>query len=100
MTYHSEEVETLNGEKSVTIPSSKKDQAIYHTILGEMHRLRAMLLNLQTLDTPSTAAGLRDHFTREQTLSLGKLTEWRNRRPDIYRRAGEDFESQVRAPGS
>lgn len=75
----------------MTTPTDKKDQAIYHTILAEMHRVQAMLLNLQTLDTPSTAAGLRDHFSREQNLALGKLNEWRGRRPEIYRQASENF---------
>jgi hypothetical protein len=78
------------------VPTDKKEQAIYHTILSEMHRLHATLLNLQTLDDPSTAESLRDHFTREQNLSLGKLSEWKKRRQDIYDQAFADFEQQVR----
>jgi len=79
----------------MSIPSDKKDQAIYHTILSELHRVQGILLNLQTLDEASTAAGLRDHFTRDQTLALGKVNEWKLRRPDIYRMASEDFQQQV-----
>jgi hypothetical protein len=63
-------------------------------ILAEMHRLRAIMLNLGSLQDPSTAEGLREHFTREQTLTLGKLTEWRSHRPEIYRLASEDFSRQ------
>ncbi|HEX6510615.1 MAG TPA: hypothetical protein VF221_23550 [Chloroflexota bacterium] len=83
----------------MTNPTEKKDQAIYHTMLSEMHRLQGILLNLQTLDEQSTAEGLRDHFAREQTLTLGKLAEWRQRRPDIYRQANDDFQHQVQASG-
>jgi hypothetical protein len=84
----------------MAIPEDKKAQAVYHTILAEMHRLHAMLLNLQTLDTVSTEASLRDHFTREQNLSLGKLSEWRTRRPDIYAAASEAFKEQIRPPAA
>ena len=80
----------------MSIPSDKKDQAIYHTILSELHRVQGILLNLQTLDDASTAEGLRDHFTRDQTLTLGKVNEWKLRRPDIYRLASDDFQQQVR----
>jgi hypothetical protein len=79
----------------VTIPQDKKDQAIYHTILSELHRVQGIQLNLQTLNEASTAEGLRDHFTRDQTLTLGKVNEWKRRRPDIYRQASEDFQQQV-----
>jgi hypothetical protein len=79
----------------MTMPRDKKDQAIYHTILSELHRVQGILLNLQTLDEASTAEGLRDHFTRDQTLTLGKVNEWKLRRPDIYRQASEDFQQQV-----
>lgn len=80
----------------MSIPTDKKDQAIYHTVLSELHRVQGILLNLQTLDDASTAEGLRDHFTRDQTLTLGKITEWKLRRPEIYRQANEDFQQQVR----
>ena len=79
----------------MTILHDKKDRAIYHTILSELHRVQGILLNLQTLDEASTAEGLRDHFTRDQTLTLGKINEWKRRRPDIYRLASEDFRQQV-----
>jgi hypothetical protein len=79
----------------MTIPSDKKDQAIYHTILSELHRVHSILLNLQTLDEASTAEGLRDHFIRDRTLALGKVNEWKLRRPEIYRQANEDFQQQV-----
>lgn len=75
------------------IPADNKDQAIYHTILSDLHRLRATLLNLQTLDTVSTEQSLREHFTREQNLILGRLAEWRQRRPQLYQQASEDFEA-------
>jgi hypothetical protein len=80
----------------MSIPEDRKEQAVYHTILADMHRLHAMMLNLQTLDTASTEQALREHFTREQNLSLGKLMEWKQHRPEIYRQAQEDFEGQVR----
>lgn len=79
----------------MSIPTDKKDQAIYHTILSELHRVQGILLNLQTLDDATTAAGLRDHFTRDQMLTLGKVNEWKLRRPDIYRLASDDFQQQV-----
>lgn len=77
----------------MAIPENAKDQAVYHMILAELHRLQAILLNLGVLDDPSTSQGLREHFSREQTLALGKLTEWRSHRPEIYRQANEDFTS-------
>lgn len=80
----------------MAIPTDKKDRAIYHLILSEMHRLQGIMLNMQTIDTPDTADALREHFAREQNLALGKLTEWRNRRPEIYREASEDFKGQSR----
>jgi hypothetical protein len=79
----------------MSIPTDKKDQAIYHTILGDLHRVQGILLNLQTLDDGDTAEGLRDHFTREQTLALGKIREWKVRRPDLYSMAYGDFQHQV-----
>lgn len=84
----------------MTTHDDKKEQAIFHLMLAEMHRLHALMLNLQTLDEPHTEAALREHFTREQNLALGKLIEWRNRRPDLYRRATEEFQSRLRAVGS
>lgn len=80
----------------MVIPADKKDQAIYHTILADMHRLHAITLNMQTIDSPEMAAGLREYFTRDQSLTLGRLTEWRNRRQDVYREASEDFAHQIR----
>ena len=79
----------------MTVPEGLKDQAVYHMILSELHRVHALMLNLRVLQDPFTAEGLRDHFTREQTLALGKLTEWRSHRPELYRQASEDFKSQV-----
>jgi hypothetical protein len=80
----------------MTVPTEKKEQAIYHTILSDMHRLHAVMLNIQTLTDPYTEEGLREHFTREQNVLLGKLSEWRGRRADVYRQANEDFQGQVR----
>jgi hypothetical protein len=80
----------------VTIPEDRKDQAIYHTILSDMHRMQAMMLNLQTMTDLDTAEALREHFTREQNLTLARLNEWRQRRPELYREAGEDFQHQIR----
>jgi hypothetical protein len=80
----------------MTIPEETHDQAVYHVILAEMHRLRAIMLNLSAAQDPATAESLREHFTREQSLTLGKLAEWRSHRPQIYREACEDFKNQVR----
>lgn len=82
----------------MAILTDTKERAIYHTILSDLHRMQATLLNMQILDDPSTAAALREHFAREQSITLGKLTEWRQRRPDVYRRAQEDFQRQVPRP--
>lgn len=79
----------------MSIPEDKKEAAIYHTILSEMHRVQAQLLNLQTLTDPSTAESLRQHFMREQSVTLGRLSEWRQRRPNLYRRAEADFKAQM-----
>lgn len=85
----------------MTIPTDTKDRAAYHTILSDMHRLHATMLNLQTIGDPHTGEALREHFSREQQLTLAKLTEWRQRRPEIYREASADFEGQIlRTPGS
>lgn len=80
----------------MTVPGDKKDQAVYHMILSEMHRLQGLMLNLQTIGPPETAKGLQDHFTRDQNLTLGKLMEWKQRRPEIYQQAGDDFAQQKR----
>jgi hypothetical protein len=77
----------------------RKDEAVYHSILAEMHRLRALLLNLQTIDLGTTEEAVRSHLAREQTLVLGKLTEWRQHRPLIYRRAEQDFQRHHMSPG-
>lgn len=79
----------------MTLPSTTKDRAIYHTILSDLHRMQATLLNMQDLNEPSTVAALKEHFARQQSVTLGALTEWRQRRPDIYRQAQEDFQHQV-----
>jgi hypothetical protein len=73
-------------------PDDRKDAAVYHAILAEMHRLRSLLLNLQTVDLGSTEEVVRAHLSREQSVVLGKLTEWRQHRPHIYRKAEEDFQ--------
>ena len=80
----------------MTIPTDMKEQAIYHTILSEMHRLHGVLLNMQTIQTGETEQALREHFTREQNLALARLMEWKQRRPGIYREANDDFQHQVR----
>lgn len=82
------------------IPTNTKDQAIYHTILSDMHRLRAGMLNLQALEDPDTARSLREHFQREQNVTLARLSEWRQRRPQIYEQASADFEKQVSGGGA
>ena len=61
-----------------------------------MHRVHSILLNLQTLAADGTEKSLREHFTREQNVTLGRLTEWKQRRPEIYRQANDDFQSQVK----
>ena len=80
----------------MTVPESTKDQAIYHTILSDLHRLRATILNLQATDSTETADALREHFGRERSLILSRLSEWRQRRPEIYENASEDFAKQSR----
>jgi hypothetical protein len=80
----------------MTIPENTKDRAIYHTILSEMHRLHATILNMQTIDDAYSADALREHFGREQQLTLARLGEWRQRRPEVYREASDDFEGQTR----
>jgi hypothetical protein len=80
----------------MTIPVDKKDQAIYHTILSDMHRLRAAILNVQTITDPSTEQSLREHFAREQNVLLGRLREWQLHRGDVYRQANADFQGQMR----
>jgi hypothetical protein len=77
------------------IPTGRKDQAIYHTILADMHRLRATALNLATIESGDMEQSLREHFTRDQTVLLGKLSEWRIHRPEIFREAEEDFKHQT-----
>lgn len=82
----------------MTSVDETKDSAVYHSILAEMHRLRALLLNMQTIDLGTTEEGVRAHLTREQGLVLGKLTEWRQHRPLIYRRAEDDFQRLYMSP--
>jgi len=80
---------------AMTVPIDKKDQAIYHTILADMHRLHALMLNMQTIESPEMAAGLREYFSRDQSLTLGRLSEWRGRRPEVYREASDAFANQI-----
>ena len=75
-------------------PANAKERAIFHVILAEMHRAQACVYNLQSLSDPDTEAGLREHFTREQTLALGRISEWRQRRPQIYRMAAVEFKAR------
>jgi hypothetical protein len=82
----------------MTVPEDTKDRAIYHTVLSDMHRLQAIMLNLQTIDSPDTEKSLREHFGRERSLVLARLSEWKQRRPAIYQQAGEDFKSQIKTP--
>jgi hypothetical protein len=84
----------------MTVPTDKKDRAIYHTILSELHRMQGIMLNLQTMDNADTAAALREHFMRDQNLVLGRLNEWRGRRPEVFRQANEDFKQQVASDSS
>lgn len=79
----------------MAIPADKKDRAIYHTILADMHRLRAMSLNLQTIEAGDTEQSLREHFGREQTILTGKLSEWRGHRPQVFKEAEADFRDQI-----
>jgi hypothetical protein len=79
----------------MAIPATNKDKAIYHTILADMHRLRAVILNLQTIESGDTEQSLREHFGREQTILTGKLSEWRGHRPQIFREAEADFQDQI-----
>lgn len=79
----------------MTVPTGRKDRAIYHTILADMHRLRATALNLATIQSGDMEQSLREHFTREQTVLLGKLAEWRIHRPEIFREAEADFKNQT-----
>jgi hypothetical protein len=78
------------------VPADTKDAAIYHTILSNMHRLRATMLNLQAIEHGETEAALRDHFGREQTVLLGKLREWRQHRSALFKQAEADFAEQAR----
>ena len=72
-----------------------KERAAYHMILSEMHRLRAVMLNMQTIAADETEVALREHFTHQQTLALGKLQEWKRHRPTTYKRAQDDFARQT-----
>lgn len=76
----------------MTATDEMKNEAVYHSILAEMHRLRSLLLNMQTIDLGTTEEAVRAHLGREQSLVLGKLTEWRGHRPRIYRKAEEEFQ--------
>lgn len=77
------------------VPEGVKERAIYHTILSDLHRLQATMLNLQSADSADTAEALREHFGRERSLILSRLAEWRQRRPDIYESASQDFARQT-----
>jgi hypothetical protein len=76
-------------------PEDPKDRAIYHTILSEMHRVQASISNLQTLRDPDTEKELREHSSREEDLAWARLHEWEQRRPEVHRRAAEDFRAHV-----
>lgn len=78
----------------MALPEDKKDRSIYHTILAEMHRLQSILLGLQAADDPNTASAMQEHFGLQRSITLGRLTEWRQRRPEIYREAEADFKVQ------
>jgi hypothetical protein len=78
----------------MSAPEDAKDRAVYHTILSDMHRIQAAIFNLQSLQDPDTAKALREHFSREQNIALARLHEWKQRRPEIHRRATEDFQTQ------
>lgn len=75
-------------------PTDPKDQAIYHTILSDMHRLRAAMLNTQVINDRDTEKSLSEHFGRDKSLVLARLSEWRGRRADIYGEAQMDFAEQ------
>lgn len=81
----------------MAIPSEKKERAIYHMILSEMHRLQGLMLNMQTVEVPEAEEALQEHYSRQQNLALGKLTEWRRRRPEVFREAEGDFRAQVQS---
>jgi hypothetical protein len=85
---------------SISPAENKKDAAVYHSIMAEMHRLRSLLLNLQTIDLGSTEEAVRSHLSREQSIVLGKLTEWRQHRPHIYREAETDFQRLYAGPNA
>lgn len=76
-------------------PAGKKDAAAYHTILSDLHRLHALMLNMQTIDDPFSEKSLREHFSREHTVITGRLNEWKLRRRPIYDQAYTDFQQQL-----
>lgn len=87
----------MDGEETAGRPAieEKRDRAIYHTILADLHRMQAAMLHLQTLDNPDVADGLREYFLRERGIASGRLREWEQRRPEIYRRAGETYRRRL-----
>ncbi|HZU13205.1 MAG TPA: hypothetical protein VFB58_10240 [Chloroflexota bacterium] len=90
----------VEGDRPSSNPNveERRDQAAYHAILSDLHRVQSAILSLQTLDSPHTAESLRDYFTRERSIALGRLREWEQRRPDVYRLAGEAFRREGRFP--
>lgn len=81
----------------MAVPEEMRERAIYHLILADMHRLQGTLLQLKTAADAETAAALQEHFGRDRDIVLGRLAEWRQRKPDTYREAHEDFRRQIAA---
>jgi hypothetical protein len=84
----------LMMEKGMAIPVDRKERAIYHIILADMHRLRGVMLNLEQADQTEAESHLREHFGRELSILLGKLAEWRQHRSSLYAEAEKDFRRQ------
>jgi hypothetical protein len=80
---------------NMPIPAGRKDRAIYHIILADMHRLRGVMLNLEEVEGAESEGHMREHFGRELSILLGKLAEWRQHRSALYAEAEKDFQSQT-----
>ncbi len=89
---------TDRRQSDMPVPEDRKDAAAYHTIMAEMHRLQAVMISLASVVEDERAEALREHFGREQRLTMGKLTEWRGRRPQIYAEASRDFAGLMERP--
>jgi hypothetical protein len=85
--------------QAVAIPGDRRERAIYHIVLADMHRLRGVMLNLEAVEHGETEEALREHFGRELTVLLGKLAEWRLRRSAIFAQAERDFKAQSEPAG-